>query len=167
MKKNLMPIPGKQKGFTLIELLVYGVVFSLLLLLITQVFLTVKSISANSLAMINLQQNLNRVFTDFNQTIRNADTVDYPAAGTGDASLSIDSGAVVYQVSAGHLTKVSAGVPVNLTDDGVTVTGISFSNVSEATMPAVIRINVDFQSNYLLTAGRQIEENLETTIGVR
>lgn len=167
MKKNKLKLGDDQKGFTLIEVLVYGVVFSLFLFLVVQVFVTVTLTSANSLAMINLQQNYSRIFSDLNQTIRNVDEVDFPLAGGSGNTLSLNSGEVIYQLSDGAIQKVVSGSALSLNDEGVSITAIGFENVSEATMASTIKVQMTIQSNYLLENGRQISEDLQTTISLR
>jgi competence protein ComGC len=157
----------QQQGFTLIEVLVYGLVFGVFLFLVTQVFLTINSASANALAMVNLQQNHTRIFNDFNQTIRNANSVESPGVGGSDVALSLNGGEVVYQANDGVLQKVVTGVGHDLSDQGVAITAIDFENISEATMPAVIKMSMTIQSNYILEGGRRLSETFQTTIGLR
>ena len=157
----------KEGGYTLIEVLIYGAIFSLFLLLTTQVFLTVRSMTANSFVMVNLQQNYARIFSDFNQTIRAAENVIFPIPGNSGETLSLNNGAIVYQVEGGVLQKVEGGTPVELSDEGVSVSAIVFENIGEATQTATIRIQMTIDSLYVLEGGRTIVEDLQTTIGLR
>jgi len=157
----------KEGGYTLIEVLIYGAIFSLFLLLTTQVFLTVRSMTANSFVMVNLQQNYARIFSDFNQTIRAAENVIFPIPGNSGETLSLNNGAIVYQVEGGVLQKVEGGTPVELSDDGISVSAILFENIGEATQTATIRIQMTIDSLYVLEGGRTIVEDLQTTIGLR
>lgn len=157
----------RSSGFTLIEILVYGVVFSVFLFLVVQVFVTIKATSANSLAMINLQQNYARILADLNQTIKLAQVIDSPVAGESDVILSLDGGEIVYQVASGQLEKVVNGSSLALSDQGVSVLDINFENLGEATQTGTIKINFTTQSNYLLEGGRRLTEDFQTTVGIR
>jgi Tfp pilus assembly protein PilW len=156
-----------KNGYTLIEVLVYGVIFSMFLLLITQIFLTMKNTSAGSSATVNLQQNYARIFSDLNQTIRSATSVSSPTSGNSAASLSLNDGSIVYQVVGGVLQKVDGGTPIPLTDDGINIADINFENVGEATLAATVRIRMTVESNYILEGGRRISEDFQTAIGIR
>lgn len=156
-----------QKGFTIVEVLVYGVVFSLLLFLITQVFITVRTTSANALAMVNLQQNYARIVFDLNQTLRGATGVVFPSPGDSSVSLSLNDGGIVYQIEDKVLKKVISGSSLDLSDEGVSIPTISFENVGEATQTATIKILMTVESRYVLEGGRTISEDFQTTIGLR
>ena len=156
-----------QQGFTLIEVLVYGVVFSLFLLLVTQIFITIKLTSANSLTMINLQQNYIRIFSDLNQTVRGASEVDFPLPGQTGGGLSLNNGQVVYQVEEGVLEKVIGGLPVALSDPGISVNAVNFENLGEVDQKASVKIQMTFESNYLLEGGRILSEDFQTAINLR
>lgn len=162
-----MSLKEQKNGYTLIEVLIYGVIFSLLLLLVTQIFLTIKSSAANSLAMINLLENNTQILADFNQTIRAADNVVAPLPGESETYLSLNNDLVSYQLNAGVLEKVVAGEPLALNDEGVTVRSLNFENVGEATQTPTLKIRFSLESNFLLEGGRTVQEDFETTIGLR
>lgn len=157
----------KQRGFTLIEVLIYGGVFSLFLLLITQIFLTLRITAASALAMIDLQQNQVRMLADFNQTLRRAEAITYPSAGNSGGSLSLNDGALVYQVTGGVLEKKMGSTVLNLSDEGVKVTAVNFENVGEATQAGTIKIQMTLESSYLFQSGRTLTEEFQTSIGLR
>lgn len=157
----------EEGGYTLVEVLVYGFIFSLFLLLTVQVFLTIRTMTANSFVMVNLQQNYAHIFSDFNQTIRTASNVVFPTSGNSGVSLSLNNGDIVYQVNGGVLQKVEDGTPIDLTNEGVSVSAITFENIGEATQAATIRAQMTIDSNYLLEGGRNVSEDFQTTIGLR
>jgi Tfp pilus assembly protein PilW len=158
---------NKTGGFSLIEVLVYGVVFGLFLLLTAQVFLAIRLTSANSLGMVSLQENYLRIFSDLNQTIRAADAVNLPLPGNTAASLSLDSGTISYQLNQGVLEKVVNGTAMDLSDAGVTITAVSFTNVGAADQLPTIKMQINIESNYLLGGGATLSEELATTVGLR
>lgn len=168
LQSNKVAKPSQShQGTTLIEVLVYGVIFALFLFLVTQVFLTIRTTTANSFVMVNLQQNFIRIFADLNRTIRAAANVTAPSPGVSGTTLSLNDGAIVYQVNGGVLTRVEDGAAIELTDEGVSLTGVEFANLGEATQTATVRVQMVVESNYLLEGGRRISEDLQTTIGLR
>lgn len=158
---------GKSRGFTLIEVLIYGFIFGAFLMLVTQLFLTIKSTTANSMAMSNLQQNYARIFSDFNQTIRSAENVTSPLPGNFASSLSLNDGQITYQLSDGVMQKTIGTSTYDLNDNGLRLTGINFENAVESTQTAVIKINFSVESNYFLQSGKKVTEDFQTTIGLR
>lgn len=151
----------------MIEVMVYGLVFALFLLLVTQVFLTINSTSANSLSMNNLQDNYLRIFSDFEQTIRQAANVAIPPPKSFGATLSLNNGAIVYQLDNGTLQKVVSGVPIALNDSGVSVKNLNFENIGEAAQTDSIRIKMNIQSNYFFPGGKTLVEDFQTTVNLR
>ena len=167
MKRIKLNISNKTSGFTIIEVMIFTLIFSLFLLLATQLFLTIKSVTANSASMANLQQNMTRVFSDVNQTIRGAEEVTFPTAKGAGSSLNLNSGQIVYQLSGGVMQKVIGGQAYDLTDAGVTISSLIFENVGEATQSASVKVNMTFDSNYLLEGGRTVSEDMQTTLTLR
>ncbi len=157
----------RQGGFTIIEVMVYGIVFSLFLLLVTQFFLTVKNMAANSFVFVNLQENYVRAFTDFEQTIRTADSVTAPVVGGAGQVLSLNNSQIIYRQENGILKKEIGGSAYDLTDEGVVVKDLSFENIGAVTQKSSVRIKMTLDSNYLLESGRIISEDFQTTVGLR
>lgn len=167
LSTSYLVLRTSQLGYTLIEVLVYGAIFSLFLLLTVQIFLTIRTMTANSFVMVNLQQNYARIFSDFNQTVRAASNVIFPTPGSSGASLSLNNGEIVYQVNGGILQKVEGGTPIGLTDEGISVSAITFENIGETTQIPTIRIQITVDSNYVLEGGRTVSEDFQTTVGLR
>lgn len=166
MTNNFLIVKQK-KGYTLVEVLVYTAIFSLFLLLAVQIFLTIRNMTANSFVIVNLQQNYARIFSDLNQTIRMANNVVSPVPGSSGESLALNNGEIVYQVEGGVLQKVEDGIPIELSDEGISVSAINFENIGGVTQIATIKIQMTIDSNYILEGGRTVSEDLQTTVGLR
>lgn len=135
-----------QKGFTLIELLLYVSVSALMLLAIS-VFLSslVQSRIKNQTVAEVEQQGL-QVMQLITQTARNAENITSPSIGSSGSSLTLDvltiaSDPTIFNLSSGTLQVTEGGnLPVSLTNSRVTVSGLSFQNLSRPATPGAIRI---------------------------
>lgn len=157
----------RPRGFTLIEVMVYGIVFTFLLLLVTQVFLAIKSTTANTRAMVSLQENYARVYTDLSITLRQADSVLSPGVGSTAPSLTLNTGEIAYQVNDGVLRKVIDGTPVDLTDERVSVINPVFSRLGTAGQKPSVRVTFTLESNYLFPGERKVSEAFQTAFTLR
>lgn len=157
----------RPSGFTLIEVMVYGVVFAFFLLLVTQVFLAIKSTSANTRAIVSLQENYARVFSDLSATLRQADNVLAPGVGSTAPSLSLNSGSILYRIEDGVLKKVIAGSSVDLTDARVSVVNPVFARFETADHKPSVRITFTVESNYLFPGERKVSEEFQTAFTLR
>ena len=157
----------KTKGYTLIEVLVYSAILAVFLLLTSQIFISMKLSSANSASLNSLSQNLRQIVSELEPTVREAVNITQPLPGETTAILSLNSGAILYQVQGGILKKTESGQTWNLTTDEVKVSNLSFQNPVEATQTGAIKIKMIVESNYALEGGEKLSENLETSISQR
>jgi len=142
----------KNKGFTLVELLLYVGISSFILSAV--VFF------ASSLIQT---QTKNRTTSEVNeqgiilmqfitQTIRNAESINYPTTGENSTQLSLGVGEAIknptiFRVDSGAF-QVQEGANIDvLTNSKVTVVNERFTNLSLADTPGVIKI--DFTLSYV------------------
>ena len=134
------------KGFTLIELLLY-VSLSAILLLIISVFLSFllqSRIKNQSIAEVE-QQGL-QIMQLTTQTVRNAETIASPVAGTSASSLTLDVVTVakdptIFDLSSGIIRiKEGTDSAIPLTNSRVIASGLTFQNLSRASTPGTVRI---------------------------
>lgn len=166
-KNKPAAISKYERGYTLIEILIYSLILSLFLLLTTQLFIAIKTANANSLALIGLQKNLCQVMAEMTQTIRSADNIISPPPGETVNQLSLNDGAVTYQIDSGVLTKTDSGQTWALTSKEVAVTGLVFKNPVEVGHTDVVKVSLEFEANYLLKGGEKHSETLETAVSLR
>ncbi|MCJ7827742.1 prepilin-type N-terminal cleavage/methylation domain-containing protein [Patescibacteria group bacterium] len=168
MKPVLKSSFKKESGFTLIETLIYTFILGLFLLLVTQVFISVKVINANSKAMISVQNNFRQVMADISVTVRGAQEVSVPVPGGSGQLLSLNGGQIFYELGTqGELIKNVSGIESRVTTNEVVVSNLTFSNPVEADQTGTVLIQMEITSNYVLTGDRQLSEILEFAIGVR
>lgn len=135
-----------QKGFTLLELLLY-IATSAAILLVISGFLSVllrARIKNQTVADVEAQgQAVMRLMT---QTVRNSATISSPAQGASAASMSLNTytpatSPTVFDLSAGVIRiKEGAAAEIPITNSRVTVSGVSFQNLSRTGSPGTIRI---------------------------
>jgi len=138
---------SNQQGFTLIELLLYVAIFSVLLLTISLFLQTLLESRIKNQTIAEVEQQGLAVMQLITQTIRNADTINSPAQGTSNTSLSINTytaglNPTVFDLSGGAL-RIKEGVStvVSLTNSRVTASSLSFYNLSRSSTPGVVRIS--------------------------
>lgn len=157
----------KRTGFTLIEVMIYAFVFSIFLLLITQVFVAVKNSAANSRAVVSLQENYARFHADLAQTISSASEVDLPLIGQSGDVLSLNGGEIIYQITDGVFEKIIGGEPLALSDDRVIIEDLIFERLGTVSQKPSIRIRFSLVSRYLFPGERKITEEFQTVVTLR
>lgn len=141
-----MRILKLQKGFTLIELLLYISISSIILLSIS-LFLSIliKSRVKNQTIAEVEQQGL-QVMQIITQTVRNSTTINSPAQGVSDTSLSINTivpanNPTVFDLSSSAIRiKEGTAAVIPLINSRVAASGLSFSNLSLTGTPGTVRI---------------------------
>ena len=154
-------------GFSLIEIMIYTIILGMFLLLVTQIFISVKTINANSLALVSVQTNYRQVLADLTREVRAASVVTQPVAGGTSSVLSLDDGTVIYQLEGGVLVKTASGESVAVTTDQVEIESLIFTNPVEATQSATVKVEAEMVSRMLLTGGNQLSETISFSVGSR
>jgi len=147
------------KGFTLIELLLYVALSAILLLSISIFLSTLLESRIKNQVIAEVEQQGMQVMQIVVQTVRNADTINSPATGVSAASLSINTivsgnNPTVFDLSGGAIRITEgAGSAIVLTNSRLTASGLTFSNLSRASTPGIVRIQ------FTLTAVNSTERN--------
>lgn len=136
----------KNPGFTLVELLLY-VGISSAILLATSIFLSVLLESrVKNQTISEVEQQGVQVMQLITQTVRNADLINIPTIGASGASLSVNNSLAsttptVFDLSGGVIRiKEGTNAVINLTNSKVTVSNLSFFNLSRTSTPGVVKI---------------------------
>ncbi|MCX6793146.1 MAG: prepilin-type N-terminal cleavage/methylation domain-containing protein [Candidatus Falkowbacteria bacterium] len=133
------------QGFTLIELLLYVSLMSIMMMTVSFFATTLVEVRIKNQTISDVEQQGLRVMQVISQTIRNADSVTSPTAGSSASSLSLvvasPNSPTVFNLSSGILQITEAANPaVNLTNSRVTVSGLTFTNLSAVSSPGTVRI---------------------------
>ena len=145
-------------GFTLLELLLY-ISISSIILLVTSLFLsTLLEGRVKNQTIAEVEQQGVQVMQIITQTLRNADTINSPSIGLNSSSLSVNTivgsnNPTIFDLSGGVIRiKEGTGNVVPLTNSKITVSSLSFFNLSRVGTPGVIR--VQFNLSFVNNSGR-------------
>jgi len=139
-----------KRGFTLIELLLSISIIGILIIGITDFYLTIVSSRVKNQTITEVEQQGSDSLRLINQLIRNAENITTPTIGASSASLTldvVDSGKdpTVIDSSLGRLRVTEgAGSPVFLTSSALTLSNLTFSNLSRVSTPGTIQTTFTF-----------------------
>lgn len=139
-------IKKAQSGFTLIELLLYVGIVGAMILTVAAILPVFMQSRIKNQTISEVEQQGTSVMQIITQTVRNAQTVTAPTIGNSASSATLDvvtAGAdpTIFDLSGGALRITEgAGSPVALTNLHVTVSGLTFQNLSRTSTPGNLRI---------------------------
>tara|TARA_B100000745_G_scaffold162806_1_gene106593 strand:+ start:86 stop:592 length:507 start_codon:yes stop_codon:yes gene_type:complete len=147
----------KNNGFTLVELLLYITVASTLLLAVVMFWGSLQEVGVSNSVVSEVNQEATRVMQEITQAVRNAEGITTPSAGGSGATLTldvVDSGddPTTYAVSGGILQVTEGSSTYDLTSSKVTISGLTFENLSRTDTPGVVQIS--FTLSYNNASGR-------------
>lgn len=155
-----------QYGFTLIELLLYVSIVGSLLIAVSMFFATTVEARIKTQSIMEVDQQGTLVMDYMLQTIRNADSITTPAAAASGSSLTlvVTTGSLsptIFDLSGTTLQiKEGAAAAIPLTNDKVTVSNLTFTNLSRSGTPGVVRVS--FTISRVNTAGRNAYDYQKT-----
>ncbi|MBI2611957.1 prepilin-type N-terminal cleavage/methylation domain-containing protein [Candidatus Gottesmanbacteria bacterium] len=159
----------KNHGFTLIELLLYMGILSILLFIITNVFVSILDVQLESQATSGVIQDSQFIISRLGYDIKRTENITTPA-NPGDISnilnLSIDGINYIYQLNNGDL-ELNDEISTNkLNSFETNVSNLSFQRTGNATEGATIKLNFTLTSK---TQRNNIYETktIQTTLGLR
>lgn len=146
-------------GFTLVELLLYLGLAAIMVLVIATFFGTMLEARVQNQVIAEVESQGATVLQRITQTIRNADNITSPAIGASASSLTLDMVPIgidptVFNLASGVIRITEgAGSAVALTNSRVTVSALTFRNLSRISTPGTIRIQ--FTLTYVNPSNRQ------------
>lgn len=141
-----------QSGFSLVELLLYISILALILLSISVFLSTLLSSRVKNQTISEVESQGLQAMHLITQTIRNSASITTPAQGVSAASISLSTytselNPTIFDISGGALRVSEGGGPaVSLTNSRVTVSALSFQNVSRSNTPGSVRISFTISS---------------------
>ena len=136
-----------RRGFTLIELLLYVGLSSLLLLIFSMFLAMLLSARVKNQAIAEVDQQGLFVMRVVTQAVRNAESVTSPAPGASAAALVLQTSSAPtdptgFDLNASSSFRIAEGAaaPVPLTNARVTVSDLTFQNVTRTNAPGAVRI---------------------------
>ncbi len=148
----------KKTGFTLIELLLYISLVSVMIFSIVTLYMNLVSARVKNQVVGEVEQQAVQVLQIITQTGRNATVINNPLANQVGTSLSLavvdgTKNPTVFDLSGGVIRMTEgAGSAVPLTSSSVSVSGLTFSNLSSSGSPGTFR--VQFTLNFVNPDGR-------------
>ena len=125
---------GRQNGFTLIETILYLAIAASVIGLASVFFIFVHSSRVKSQVTMEIEEQGSLAMASMTRLIRNADAINSPALGEGAGSLSLDSydagsdPTIIESDGLAATVKLGSGGNLNLTNDKVRVSYLSFTN---------------------------------------
>lgn len=162
MKKNI-------KGFTLIELIMYVGLFSILLLVMTQIFTWILDIQAESQATSSIYQDGQYIANRISYDIQRAQNIILPQENGQSANnleLSIDSTTYIYAIINNNITvSNNLGTDV-LNSSNTNISNLIFKRAGNTNGKDTINLLFTITSNIKRPIGYQTR-NFQTTAGTR
>jgi len=135
-----------KKGFTLVEVMLYIALISALVLMMSSFLYMVLGARSKSQAILEVESQGKFVMSQITQTIRNSDSITIPLAGSSGQILSLTSqvptrNPTVFN-STGTDIQIKEGTDpiIPLTSSQVSISGLSFQNISRTNTPGTLRI---------------------------
>jgi len=159
---------GNKKGFTLVETLVYFTLLSIILLILTDLFLTISDSFLEARARGKLEIEGERTLRRMTYDIRRTDSVISPP-NPGDISstleLDVNGITLIYSLN-GSTIELDDGSVNSVTGNPILVQQLTFANVSTASAKPTIKINFSLESTTTTKAGAE-SMDFETVVSTR
>lgn len=142
-----------QSGFTLVEILLYLAISSFILLSVSGFVSASMRARAQSKVIAEVEQQGERIAQVISQTVRNSRGINAPAVGTSGSSLSVATtvsatNPTIFNLSGGNVTITEgSGSALPLNNNLVTISGLTFQNVSMASTPGSVRVQFTISYN--------------------
>ncbi len=154
-----------KSGFTLLEVILYSMLTVFILSSVTAFLGTVMSAQAKNQTVAEVEQQGIQIMQLMTQSIRSAQGIYTPSRGSSSSSLSLNSGTwqTVFALSGDMITmKEGANAEIQLTSDRVSVSNLTFQNLSRIGTPGSIRIS--FTLSRVNPGGQNAYEYSETFV---
>ena len=170
--KNIYVKHKSGAGFTLVELLLYMGIFSILLVVLLQIFTSILSVHAESQATSSVNQDGSYIMARLSSDVRQASTVVIPTLGASSNSLHITGNAIdeTYSVNGGNLllTNNSTGTTDQLNSVNTTIS-INFTALGNSGPNSKVTVQIVLTTtSKIVRVGSNLQtQTFETTVGTR
>jgi len=163
-----------QHGFTLVELLLYIVILGTLLVPVSFFFATALDARIKNQSVSEVNDQAQAAMETITVTIRGANAISTPLPGVSTASLTLtvptaSLSPTVFSVQNGVLqVKEGSAAPVALTNGKVTVSGLSFKNLSISGTHGIVQVSFTIaRVNPAGKAEYDYQKTFTTSMGLR
>ena len=157
-----------KKGFSLVETLVYFTLLSIILLVLTDLFLSLSESFLESRSKVTIETEGEYAIRRMVYDIRRTDSIVSPINPGGVSStLELDINGINHTYSLNNSTiKLDDGQVNSLTSNTVSVQQLTFTNISTASAKPTVRINFSLDSTTTTKAGVE-SKDFETVVSLR
>jgi prepilin-type N-terminal cleavage/methylation domain-containing protein len=162
-----------KRGFSLFELLIYITILSILVVAISNTFISLSRSRGQSQAKAEVNSAIRFATELLRQDIKNASAISTPSLGTPTGTLTLTRAGVtiVYDISSGVLRrKEGAASPINVTTANITVSTPTFTrleNTNTLFSTTDISIKIAMTFSYAGTGvGWNYSDSLQTVVAV-
>ena len=164
-------LPVGRRGFSLIELMLYAAILSVVLVVITNTFLSIVDLQLESQSTSGLAQDGQYVFLRLNNDLRQASAITAPTLGGSSSSLTVvvDGMNYLYQLDGNSNLSLTVGAspPVILNSYQTSLSDLTFTHLGNGTGEEdLVRINYTIISRTVRKSGRE-SRSYQTTVGLR
>lgn len=149
MKIQNRIIQVKQAGFTLVELLIYMALFSVFVLIISEIFLSLLETKVESIGTASIEQDGRYLVAKLTQDINQSTSITTPSSlGSSGSTLVLNRSGdtYTYSLSNGQITVVGPAGTDRLTGSGTIVTALNFTKLGATVDAETVRFQVDLKS---------------------
>lgn len=160
---------NNNKGFTLVELTIYMALFSMLLLVLTDLFVASLNVGANAEANSAVQQEGIYILSKINYDIRRASSINTPSTNGSSGStleLTINGNTVTYEINQNNLELTNQYGTNQLNSPQVEISNINFLRLGNNPGKTSIQYEFTVESTTKDNAGSEIQ-TFESTQGLR
>lgn len=169
MYRNLIKPVKKSQGFTIVELLIFMVLMSILLTVVTNLFMSVVHLRLETEAASSVEEDSKYIFSRLQYDIQRATSVTTPASA-GDTSsslgITIEGETFTYALSEGNLQLTTSSTTDNLNGFNTSLSSITFERLENDRGDITIKILYTVNSKTLRN-GQAETKTVETTVGLR
>jgi prepilin-type N-terminal cleavage/methylation domain-containing protein len=166
---NMKFFPSEKKGFTLVELLIYIGLFSILLVILTNIFVAIIDSRLESEATTNVEEDGKYIVNRLTYDLRRAQSISTPSSRgtqTNSLQIAIDGTSYNYALQNNNLILTTGSDTLQLNSYGSKISNITFLRVGNLGGKDTIQIQFTIQS-VTLQHNRTEQRTIKTTVGLR
>ncbi|MBI5127786.1 prepilin-type N-terminal cleavage/methylation domain-containing protein [Candidatus Roizmanbacteria bacterium] len=157
-----------KKAFTLIELIIFMGIFSILIFILTDIFISSLKTKTSSESSAAINQDARFIFAKLTSDINNANSIISPDLGVSSSTLDL----ILYgipetiRLNNNNIELITGGTTYVLNGINSRITNLAFTRLGNDLGKNTIRINLTLQSSAVVNKNPEII-SLETTVGLR
>lgn len=160
-----------QKGVTIVELLLYMAILSILLTILTSIFVSALDVQSESNATSSVEQDGNYILTRLTYDIHRAQSINIPASNgdtSGNFQIVINGVSYTYSVDASNNLILTDNLGANnLNNYGTSISAFSVQRLGNAGgIENTLKINFTLTSRAKRVSGYEIK-NFQTNLSLR